>query len=213
MNEARSAAVSYDVAALDKQKSSLIRDINHIINDENFYDQPVAEYRLLATLQTLINDWRQPEKDLERLASYEDQIMKHLITARSPEHELAQLSESPGENRLLMKVMMKKLNEKYAGVLNGEQRSLIRAYAFSAANDDDSSIRLKLIEVKDVLIASINSFEVEHPENTYINKKLVEAKEQLLAEDLATIDDDVVTRFMLYTKLSEELGTEGASDV
>lgn len=208
LQEAKTAARSHDFKELDRQKSLLIRDINHLIKDENFYDQQVSEYRFLATIQTLLNDWRDKGSDLERVASYEDQLVKHLTTEKVAEPEQIMSEETPGTSRLLMKVMMKKLNEKYSAALNDEQKSLIRAYAFSTANNDQESIRLKLAEVKGTLLASIEAFGSAHPENEYINKKLAEAREQLQTERLDVIDDETVTRFMLYTKLGAELGSE-----
>lgn len=208
LREAKDAARSHNHKELDRQKSLLIRDINHLINDEDFYDQQVSEYRFLATVQTLLNDWRQKTPDLQRLASYEDQVVKYLTEEKAevPDQPLAE--ETPGESRLLMKVMMKKLNEKYSGVLNDEQRSLIRAYAFSTANEDPESIKLKLNELRDDLLQSIEDYGNTNSENEYINKKLVEAKDQLLAEKLEVVDDETVTRFMLYTKLAAELKSE-----
>ena len=208
LREAKEAARTHDNKELDREKSLLIRDINHIIKDENFYDQQVPEYRFLATVQTLLNDWRTRDADLTRVASYEDHVVKHLITEKVAPADPALSEVTPGESRLLMKVMMKKLNEKYSGVLNDEQKSLIRAYAFSTANDDPESMKLKLTEVRDTLLTSIASFGVTHPENEYINKKLAEAKEQLVSEKLEVVDDETVTRFMLYTKLAAELESE-----
>ncbi len=211
MQEAKLAARAFNESDLDRQKSLLIRDINYMINDENFYDQPVNEYRTIATIQTLINDWRTPDCDLERLASYEDQLVTWLTTKKEQIVEQQMSEETPGTSRLLMKVMMKKLNEKYSVMLNDEQRALIRAYAFSTANDDVNSIKLKLVETRDRLLGSIENFGQHNPENAYINKKLAEAKSQLIAENLETVDDATVTRFMLYTKLAGEL-EEGDND-
>lgn len=208
LQEAKQAAKAHDLKKLDRQKSLLIRDINHIIKDENFYDQQVVEYRFLATVQTLLNDWRRRDADLSRVAAYEDQLLKHLIEEKAAEPERVLPEETPGEARLLMKMMMKKLHEKYSGILNDEQKSLLRAYAFSTANDDTGSIRLKLMEIRDRLLSSIESFVAAKPDNEYINKKLVEAKEQLLTEKLDVVDDETVTRFMLYTKLAAELKSE-----
>lgn len=208
LHEAKTAARSHDFKELDRQKSLLIRDINHLIKDDDFYDQQVSEYRFLATVQTLLNDWRRRDSDLERVAAYEDQLVKHLTTEKIVESDQVMTEETPGTSRLLMKVMMKKLNEKYQGVLNDEQKSLIRAYAFSTANDDPESIKLKLVEVRDTLLASIESFGSTHPENEYINNKLTEAREQLLSEQLEAVNDETVTRFMLYTKLAAELEPE-----
>jgi len=208
VQEAKQAARALDVRQLDKEKSILISTINKSINDENFYDQQVNEYKILATIQTLLNDWRDADRDLGRQAQYEDQLVNWLVTEKAIAPDSTISSESPGTARLLMKVMMKKLNEKYAGVLSDEQKSLIRAYAFSTANDDPGSIKLKLFEVKDRLIKEISEFSQKNPENEYVNNKLKDALQQLQTEDLKVVDDDAVTRFMLYTKLSAELTSE-----
>lgn len=208
LQEAKAASRAHNLKELDRQKSMLIRDINHILQDDDFYDQQVNRYRVMATIQTLINDWRSNDRDLGRMAQYEDQMVKWLITEKEQAPDQAMPEESPGESRLLMKVMMKKLNEKYSGVLNADQKSLVRAYAFSTANEDPASMKLKLNEIRSNLLTAIDEFRVQQPENEYINKKLNEASEQLNAETLDVIDDETVTRFMLYTKLTSELGTE-----
>ena len=48
LKEAKSATVKFDRQKLDREKSILIRNINHMINDENFYDQHVNEYRKIG---------------------------------------------------------------------------------------------------------------------------------------------------------------------
>lgn len=208
LQEAKVAARSYDMRALDREKSLLISTINKALDDENFFDQPVNEYRMYATVQTLLNDWRTKDADLGRQARYEDQLVKWLVTEK-PETPDAVISEdTPGESRLLMKVMMKKLNEKYAGVLSDEQRNLLRAYAFSTANDDSDSITKKLVEVKGRLVAEITEFRQKNKDNEYVNNKLDEVRQQLENESLDVVNDDTVTRFMLYTKLSSELTAE-----
>lgn len=209
LQEAKAAARSYDLRALDREKSLLISTINKALDDENFFDQPVNEYRMYATVQTLLNDWRTKDADLGRQARYEDQLVKWLVTEKSDSSSDTIINEdAPGASRLLMKVMMKKLNEKYAGVLSDEQRNMLRAYAFSTANDDPDSITKKLIEVKNRLTTEIADFRQKNSENEYVNKKLDEVQQQLDAETLEEVNDGTVTRFMLYTKLSSELTAE-----
>lgn len=206
INEARAAVNHFDVTMLDREKSLLIRNINHIIQDEDFYDQPISEYRMYATIQTLLNEWRKPAgtADIESLAKYEDQLRSWLLSEKkSVEHAVTE--DSPGESRLLMKVMMKKLNEKYSVALNSEQKEIIRSYAFSAANDDQTTIRKKLEEIKADLLTSIDSYVTAHGESDYIIKKLKEAKSSISAENINDIDDATVSRFMLYSSLRHEL--------
>jgi hypothetical protein len=203
LSEAKNASNSFDQQKLDREKSILIRNINHILNDENFYDQHVNEYRVFATIQTLINEWRSSNKDLHAVAKFEDQLMKHLVMEKAQPADATVSDDTSGTARLLMKVMTKKLNEKYNSVLNEQQKSLIKAYAYSTASEDQTSIRMKLQEIKTGLIDLINSYETEA--NEYLKNKLQETKSTLLSENLDLVDDEMVTRFMLYSKLRDEL--------
>lgn len=203
LSEAKNAVKSFDGQKLDREKSILIRNINHTLNDENFYDQHVNEYREFATIQTLINEWQSASKDLHVVAKFEDQLMKQLVTEKVSTADSTISEDTTGSARLLMKVMTKKLNEKYSGVLNEQQKSLIKAYAYSTASDDQTSISMKLQEIKTELIDLIDSYETVA--NDYLKNKLQETKSTLLSESLELVDDETVTRFMLYSKLKDEL--------
>jgi hypothetical protein len=207
LREAKTAVTKFDLDKLDREKSILIRNINHVLNDENFYDQQVNEYRTFATIQTLLNEWRSDNKDLYRVAQYEDQLMKLLVTEKIQKEDATITEDTSGTARLLMKVMSKKLNEKYNGILNEQQKSLIKAYAYSTSSDDQTSIKLKLQEIKSELVSLIDGYESE-VQNDYLKNKLEETKSTLLGESLELVDDETVTRFMLYSKLRDELETK-----
>ena len=205
LKEAKAAAATLDYTKLDREKSLLVRSINHGINDENFYDQHVNEYRSFATLQTLINEWNSKDKDLSKVAQYEDHLMQRLTEVKEDNSESIS-DESSGTVRLLMKVMGKKLNEKYGDALNDQQKSLVRAYAYSTASSNDSSIKMKLKEIKEELLGLIDAYVSSTDDGAqYTKGKLTETKDAILSENVESIDDDVVTRFMLYSRLSDEL--------
>ena len=211
LSEAKAAAALINIEALDREKSQLIRSINHLIKNENFYDQPVNEYRTYATIQTLLNEWRKKPGtvDIDTVAKYEQQLRDWLVTEKK-EHSHSITEDSPGTSRLLMKVMMKKLNEKYSSTLNSDQKEIIRSYAFSTAKDDKSTIIKKLMEVRNNLSRSIDSYVTDNPENKFVIDKMVSVKSQMLSESLESVDDSTVSRFMLYSALSHELiGSEG----
>jgi len=177
-----------------------------MIKDENFYDQPIAEYRLYATIQTLLNEWRKPtgHADIVSLATYENQLREWLLSEKKKEdHTL--IDETPGTTRLLMKVMMKKLNEKYSANLNDDQREIIKAYAFSTANEDQATIKKKLEEVRSGLLESIDSYMTHKQENEFMVNKLRDTKSRILSESLDVVDDSTVSKFMLYSTLRQEL--------
>ena len=204
LGEAKIAARSHDVNMLDKEKSLLIRSINHQLNDDSFYDQPIVEYRTIATIQNLLNCWRSKSIDLSSMAKYEDHVVNWLVTPKVESNQQITTEGTAGSNRLLMKIMMKKLGEKYDNTLSVEQKSLIKAYAFSAANDDEKTIVLKLNEIKDKLLKSIDSYTENKIEEKYITDKLNKVKSGLLTE-IIKVDDSIVAEYMLYIKLIDEM--------
>lgn len=209
MQEAKIAARAYDADALDREKSLLIRNINHKLNRDDFYDQHVNEYKVYATIQTLLNDWRTGSIDIEKMAKYEDQLVEWLVSKKPEAPEQFINEESPGAGRLLMKVLMQKLNDKYAGVLNESQKSIVRTYVWSTTNDDPNAIRDKLANVKASLLESIGAFEQQNQSNEFMKKKLNDVRTRVQNEALdGQIDDAMVTRFMLYIKLNEELSND-----
>lgn len=202
LNEAKSAVRQHSAAELDRQKSLLIKDINYIIKDDTFFEQNVPDYKYLATLQTLFNDWRSQSPDLSRVATFEEQLVKKLLEGKaSPAQESTCSQHSPGEVRYLLGIMMKKLNERFSTTLTNEQRALMKAYAFSTVSDDQRVVTAKMQEIKENVLAVIDSL----TEQQYIAEKLSKVKQQLLAEDVSTVDDAAMARFMLYLKLSTEL--------
>lgn len=211
LQEAKTAAKQYDQAKLDHEKSLLIKHINHSLNDENFYDQQINEYKAYATIQTIVNDWRRKDKDISRLAQYEDNLVKWLVSEKNAVNESQTLSEeSPGVSRLMLKIMTKKINEKYNNALSNEQKSLVKTYVFSTVNKSPEILQKKLTEIRTNLIKKIDDYSLENPNDQVVNEKMNLVKEQLLNESTAIedIDDDSVTRFMLYTKLTTEIESE-----
>ena len=208
LGEAKAAARDHNLPGLEREKSLLIKQINYSLKDDNFYDQQISEYKAYATVQTLINDWRSSTRDIGRLATYEDQLVRWLVTEKSQPDDMVLNEESTGTSRLLMKVMTKKLNEKYASALNEDQKSLVKAFVFSKANSDPTVIHKKLSKIKQDLLGRINEYGEKNPGDKFLNEKLQETRDRLLSEGLGEIDDDTITRFMLYTKLNTELEGE-----
>lgn len=212
LSEAKIAARAYDVVALDKEKSVLIKQINHHINDANFYDQHVNEYTMYATVQTLLNDWRSNDKDLMRVAEFEDKLMKRLTAEKVITEDQHMIDETPGTARLLMKVMTQRLNEKYSQSLSDSQKSLLKAYVFSTATADVGIIEKRLADIREAVLKNINEYSSTNASNEFLLEKLSSTKEKILSENIHSVDDDLVTRFMLYTKLNSELVDGGYVD-
>lgn len=209
LKEAKDAAISIDLNSLDREKSLLIRNINHTINnDGSFYDQQINEYRMCATIQQLINEWRSDDADITKVAEYEDQLMQWLLSSKQDLSEHTLPEETTGTSRLLMSVMTKKLNEKYAGSLNEQQKDIIKAYALSSASNDYSYLKIKLEEVREDLSERINSYLEEIKDLPHLKTKLLETKQELMNENFEVINDSLITKFMIYSKLRIELDSK-----
>jgi hypothetical protein len=209
LSEAKGASKEYSSSALDREKSLLIKNINYSFRDPNFYDQHISEYKAYATAQTLINGWRTDlrVRDIKENAHLEDQMVQWLMSEKSS-HEDTLLSEEPvGTSRLLMKVMTQKLNEKYSGSLNEEQRAIIKNYAFSTSQGDDGVLLKKLDEVKTRLVKNIDFYE-KNIKDQYVLGKINEVKDIVKSENITEANDETVTRFMLYARLLGEITSE-----
>jgi len=206
LTEAKSAARSHDLKKLDEEKTALIHAVNRMINDQDFYDQPVREYKELATAQSLINFWRSQNHDfLGKQAQYEDTILRHLMTQKEVRESQKLNEESIGTNRLLFKILLRKINDKYMGTLTTEQRSLLKAYAFSEANGDDT-VSKKMHEIKQDLLQHLDK-QLLSEGSGYMKKKLQEVREEVSSAEVSATDENI-TKFMLFTKLKTELVQE-----
>ena len=204
LQEAKVAARSYNAEKLEHEKTSLIHEVNRSLGPDTF-DLHVEDYKMLSTIQTLISDWRQPH-DLERQALYEDRLVEHLTSTIVEDSADAPVSqESPGTTRMMMTVMMDKLNERYSGVLNADQKSLLRAYALSAVTDDPETVKNKLRALQESTLARIDEYRLTLPAGAEADK-LAGARAVVANEKFdEAVDDATVARFMTYSQLGHEI--------
>lgn len=218
VDEAKEAARSFDAAKLDREKSLLIRNINHRLGDHDVFEATVPGYRMHATVGTLLGEWRRPagSRDLARVAEFEDRLVQWLTTEKvaSGRDEVIG-EESRTDLRLLQRAMLKRIDERYSGTLTPAQKEIVRLRALSIVRGANEPLIRRLEEVRRSALAAIDARLIAHPNDAYANGKLSEVKDRLLAEDLSAIDDALVSRFMLHEKLRAEIegGEEDGDDV
>jgi len=210
LEAAKQASRKYDKNKLDHEKSMLIRSINHKINDRKFYDKRIneGEYRIYATIQTLLNEWRSDDvEDIVKVAQFEQTLKEWLLS----EKKVTILDEEAirSSDPLVEKLMTKKLNEKYKSNLTSDQANLIKSYVFES-NKDLVSAHLK--GIKDNALDEIDSYLQKNAgKNVYLENKLDKAKELILSENAdGLVDDEKIERFLDIAKLKYEL-TSGRS--
>jgi len=208
LSEAKRYSNSFDLEKLDREKSLLIREINHNLNDEEFFSRRVPDYKTYATIQNLFNEWRSNSMDLSKVAEYEQFLTEWLMTPREDKYDLEKLKDN-NIDALVLRLMSEKVNDKYSKLLNEEQKEIIKNYAFSIENDENGKLRESLVKIKEEILSNIKEYVNNDKEkNQYILEKLNKTEEMILNENLEVVDDEVITRFLKYSQLKQELIVE-----
>ena len=208
LSEAKRYSNSFDLEKLDREKSLLIREINHNLNDEEFFSRRVPDYKTHATIQNLFNEWRSNSMDLSKVAEYEQFLTEWLMTPREDKYDLEKLKDN-NIDALVLRLMSEKVNDKYSKLLNEEQKEIIKNYAFSIENDENGKLRESLVKIKEEILTNIKEYiNNDKEKNQYILEKLNKTEEMILNENLEVVDDEVITRFLKYSQLKQELLVE-----
>ena len=196
IEEARKAAQDHSPGQLDVEKSRLIASINKRLDEKRFFDIRVPEYRSLATVQTLLNDWRSGSNaDIKRVVEYEEKVTGILMTEKA----LPSLVKSKDVNALSVKILSEKVSERFSDSLSKDQ---LRILALSVKGESatlvpvlESTKRSAIDSVK-VLRQTVN--------NQTIREKLEPVEKVLRSLDPKDTSEQNVSRFLVITKLIEE---------
>lgn len=201
IESAKQASKKLDHEKLDHEKSLLIKSINYKINESNFYDQRIPDYKIYATIQTLLNEWREDSySDIVGMAQHEEILRQWLLSDK----KVVSITEDDLKEAdpLVEKLMVKKLNEKYSGRLSEEQASLIKDYIFSGKNSGE--LGSKLEKIKEETLGRIEEY-LSESKDPYLGEKLKKVKNIILSENLDVIDEEKMTRFLDVVQLNEDL--------
>lgn len=205
LEAARKASAKCDNKELDYEKSLLIRSINHNINENKFYDRRVPEYKIYATIQTLLNEWRDDNTtDIVQIAEFEHQLKEWLLQNKEVT-KLEEVVDGSGDP-LVERLMIKKLNERYKDNLTEAQSNIIRSYIFARDEESKEALSENLSHIKSDVVENIDNYLNENAgKDKYLDSKLKRAKERILKESVDQIDDLKIEKFLDISKLSEEL--------
>lgn len=203
---------------LEEEKTSLIHEINNTLGDREFFSRSVPDYKIQATIQVLMNNWRDSSlneaNSLSEMAQLEDNLLEHLTRQKIiPEGNAAYLEMNNEEiDGLVVNLMSEKFNNKFSQELSDEQRAIISTYVFAEQSDAKDKLVQMLEGVRSRTLRLIESTvstkkagdeQIGDP----LMKKLTGIKNMLLSEyrDTARVDDQMVTFYMTLTKLEKEL--------
>ncbi len=203
LSEAKSAARRCNEKTLNREKSLLIKDINYNLEDQNFYHRRIPEYKIYATIQTLLNDWRREDQaDLTRVIEYEGKVAEWLLKEKTTKQDVEVNSDI---DALVVKIMTEKLNKKYGGKLSLEQASLMNTYALRLDDQNEDRLRESLNEVRDKTIDALGSFK-DACENDVLLEKFDNVLDKINKINLEEkIDDDTIFKLLTICELKNQL--------
>ena len=197
LEEARSAAKSHDSKALDREKSMLIASINKKLNENEFFDMKIPEYRDLATVQTLLNEWRKGQTShIPTVVAYEERTRQILMT----EKKLPELLKNESVNGISVKIMREKIAKKFGEELNERQLNLV----MSSVRKDGGGTKKIMQETKREALHVLESFSRTNT-NEVLAEKIRPVIESIRSLSENDTGDDNVARHLLLSKLAEEI--------
>jgi len=206
LREAKNAARKTDLKSLEREKSGLIREMNYSLKDSNLYRRYVPDYKSLATIQVLLNDWRDGESaNIERIALYESKVSDYLLAEKSPidleDHT------NPDVDSLVVKIMSEKINKKYNKKFDHDQREILKAYSFSSMSEgskESQDLENILNEVSKKSLLLVGKLE-KITDNKIVKDKIDLVKNQILSESKRKLDDQKIVRFLTLIDLCKEI--------
>jgi len=203
ITEARQATRRLNMRSLDNEKSALIREINHSLQDPNFFNQKISDYRTYATIQTLLNDWRSGDDiDISKMATLEDNLTEWIMTERAATEDI-QSQKSSDVNDMVVSIMSEKISKKYQGVLSDEQQALIKEYVISAGSESPVLTEM-MLSIRAETTAVIKSYISENTDS-FINQKLDQALELISSDNITEVSDRNIGHHLGFLKLIEEI--------
>ena len=202
INEAKKACKShFSQEVLDIEKSKLIKDLNYAFGKGKIFEKKVDNYKLYATIQTLLNEWRNEDNfDFSTISEYEIKLNDWLTRDSNTKEELNE-SKFKGIDNLTLKIMNDKFNKKYSNVLNEDQKSLIKEYF---ASEDNSSIIKAFSNIKNKTILNLNSFKTNNT-NTYLKESYNVVLNNIQNLDESDLSEENLKKFLTVAKLNDEL--------
>jgi len=198
LEETKIASSHYDVNALRREKSDLINEINRVFGKDKFYMTPVKNYKLLATIHTLMEEWRNKTPDVMRRVQYESKLHEWLLTPKQT--QVIEEMKTPEVNDLTVKIMRGSFNKKF-GSLNERQRDLIKSIVFET---DMERVTKRMNEQKASALTALRTY-VSQCDSSHVASKIPPAISLLEGLDPSDTSDKNIARFLTVAQLCDEL--------
>lgn len=203
ITEAKSACnYHFDNKQLEIEKSNLIKDLNYTFGRGVIFEHNVENYKTYATIQTLLNEWRDKENNnFDRKTEFEIKLHEILTEKREIKNETQQkLNENLKLDKLTFNLMKKIFDEKYNSQLNESQKQMINYYT----NNDDKNLISNFNKIKENSLFNLNNY-IEDCNNPILEQKYSNIVKNIKNLNENDISKDNLKKFLTLSKLNKEL--------
>lgn len=199
LEETKLASYKYNLNKLRSEKSSLINEINRTFDKDVFYNTPVKNYKILATIHTLMEEWRNENPDVVKRVQFESKLHEWLLIEKN--EKPVEALRTPNVNDLTVKIMRETFNKKFSDTLNDNQKQLLQTIAFGG---NEEKIKSLMSEQRITALSSLKKYK------TQCDSKIVEQKIPVAISILETLNtddtsDQNIAKFMTVSRLCDEL--------
>lgn len=197
IKEAKKACnAHFDNDKLEKEKSSLIKELNYNLGKDTIFNESVKSYKTYATIQTLINEWRDENRNFDRITEFEINLHENLTKKPVVENN----KEPQKYDKLTHNLMKNIFKEKYKSILNENQQKLISNYI----NEEKDELKEKFVKIKKKSLVTLEKY-INESDNNFIKSKYKNVKENILNLNENEINKESLNKFLTLLKLEEEL--------
>lgn len=183
----------FDSEQLEKEKSLLIKDLNYTFGKGKIFEEKIDNYRIYATIQTLLNEWRSNSQNFDLITEYEIKLHNNLTSIK--EEKVTSLKKV---DKLTYSLMKEMFNAKFSNILSESQQRIIQLFI----NDEEEKLSEFLFEQKNRCLKDINFYF-----NNCDNKILLEKKDRVLNKISKLNPEDItkesIEKYLTIIKLKD----------
>lgn len=188
----------FDSDLLEKEKTQLIKELNMTFGKGEIFKEQVSNYRIYATVQSLLNEWRKPTDNFDRLTDFEVNLHNSLTESAS-KHETNQ-SLPITYDKLTFNLMNEIFDKKYTNVLDENQKTMINFYS----NNEDDKLKKVFESTKKETINMLNNY-IDDCNNSIIKNKYKNVYRKIDMLESNDVSKDNLKKFLTLSKLKNEI--------
>lgn len=199
ISEAKKACnYHFDSDLLEKEKTQLIKELNVTFGKGEIFKEQVSNYRIYATVQSLLNEWRKPTENFDRLTDFEVNLHNSL-TAPNVKNDMHQnLPDS--YDKLTFNLMNEIFNKKYENILDENQKTMISFYS----NNEDEKLKKVFESTKKETISMLNNY-IKDCDNVIVKNKYKSVHRKIDMLESNDVSKDNLKKFLTLSKLKNEI--------